>query len=291
MKTIAIHSHKGGVGKTTIALLLAKHAAASGSKVCVADFDFIGSGMTNLFVLQEYPRRYLDHYFGEPDPYEYEIEQLLGAYSDRDLAGRELLVMCNLGDGLPVGCQNSEEEQAEQRARMETMVRNEKRYREIQGKTDVLHRKLEKSGVDLVIIDCHPGLGFVSETVQPLTDLDVFVTTPNRSDCFGLLKSVNVKRLDGPRSFLMVNMAVPSITDSSSFRRRVESDDLVGIAAKALFAYLEYVGQKEEHFGVIPESNLLGSLHYIGSSARLPRLATERAEFAFIPKVLALTKP
>ncbi len=99
MKTIAIHSHKGGVGKTTIALLLAKQAAASGAKVCVADFDFIGSGMTNLFALQEKPRHYLDYFFLEPNPYDFEIGQLLGSYTDRELGKRKLRVMCNLGDG------------------------------------------------------------------------------------------------------------------------------------------------------------------------------------------------
>ncbi len=290
MKTIAIHSHKGGVGKTTIALLLAKHATASGSKVCVADFDFIGSGMTNLFALQRKPRHYLDYYFLEPDPYDFEIEQLLGSYTDRELGKRELEVMCNLGDGLPgKGPKNGAREKAELRSEMVGLMANEPRYREIQGKTEILHRKLEQSAFDLLIIDCHPGLGFVSETVRPLTTLDVYVTTPHRSDCFGLLKSVNVKQLDDPMSFLIVNRALPQLIDSGSFRRLVESDGLVGTEAQALFPHLKYLGRKEEHFAALPESDLLRDFLYLGQKGKLPPISSEASEFGFIPKVLALT--
>ena len=293
MKTIAIHSHKGGVGKTTIALLLAKQAAASGSKVCVADFDFIGSGMTNLFALQKKPRHYLDYYFLEPDPYDFEIDQLLGSYTDRELGKRNLRVMCNLGDGLPgESKKNGAREKVELRSEMVGLMANELRYREIQGKTEILHRKLEESGFDLLVIDCHPGLGFVSETVRPLTTLDVYVTTPHRSDCFGLLKSVNVnKELDDPMSFLIVNMALPQLIDARSFQRLVESDGLVGTEAQALFPHLEYLGQKEEHFAALPESDLLRTFLYLGGTGKLPPISSELAEFAFIPKVLALVAP
>ncbi len=292
MKTIAIHSHKGGVGKTTIALLIAKHAAASGSKVCVADFDFIGSGMTDLFALQKRPRHYLDYYFVEPDPYDFEIEQLLGSYTDRELGQLEMKVMCNLGDGLPgEGKKNGTRAKDELRSEMVGLMANEPRYREIQGKTEILHRKLEKSGFDLLVIDCHPGLGFVSETVRllPAAMLNVYVTTPNRSDCFGLLKSVNVKQIDGPNAFLVVNMAVPQLIDPASFRRLVESDGLVGTQAQALFPYLKYLGQNEAHFAALPESVLLRDFFYLGQRGKLPPISSEGAEFAFIPKVLALT--
>lgn len=284
MKTIAIHSHKGGVGKTTIALLLAKHARTSGSAPCVVDFDFIGSGMTDLFALERRPRRCLDHYFLDPDPCAFDVEQLFGHYTDPDLHEKKLLVMCNLGDGLPGeknGC-------AEMRSDMTAMVANERRYREIQSKTRILHNKLEEGGVDLLIIDCHPGLGFVSETVRPLTTLNVYVSTPNRSDCFGLLKSLNVKQLDGPDAFLIVNMAEAPLIDLPSFRRLVESDALVGTEAKALFPYLTHLGHNDRHFAVVPESDLFRLLLYLGRTAKLPPIREDQAEFAFLPKVLAL---
>ena len=77
MKTIAIHSHKGGVGKTTVALLVAKQAALLGQKVCVIDLDFIGSGIADLFAITALPDEYVESYFLGTDPHSYDLDRLL----------------------------------------------------------------------------------------------------------------------------------------------------------------------------------------------------------------------
>ncbi len=294
MKTIAIHSHKGGVGKTTIALLLAKHAAATGRKTCVADFDFIGSGMTDLFALARKPRRYLDSYFLEAHPEKDVLDPLLGRYADDDLVQRELLVMCNLGDGLPVSgpqAKRDTERREEIREEMVDLMAAEPRYREIQSRTEILHRRLAiEHKVELLIIDCHPGLGFVSETVRPLADLNVYLTTLNRSGCFGLLKSINVNALDGPNSFLVVNRADATLIDVDAFRRRVERDGLVGSAAAVIFSYLKYLGRSSRHFAAVPESPRFRRLLYLGESGHLPPIDPDLVEFAFLPRVMELVK-
>ncbi len=282
MKTIAIHSHKGGVGKTTVALLLAKHAAITGLKVCVVDFDFIGSGMTDLFALKKRPARFLDHFFQHDDPYKFEIDQLLGRYTDSDMNGQELLVMFNRGEGLP------SENDSNLRDRMVGLMANESRYREIQSKSKILHRKLEETDVDLLIIDCHPGLGFVSGTIGALATLNVYLTTPNRSDCLGLFKSLNAKQLDGPASFLILNMAPPSLIDTTSFRQLVEQDPLVGTTAGMLLGRFEYVAQSNQHFAAVPESDFFRHILYLGSSTKLPPIVAGRSEFSFCSKILAL---
>lgn len=289
MKTIAIHSHKGGVGKTTVALLLAKAATSAGRKTCVADFDFIGSGMTDLFALERKPRHYLDYYFLDTAPDAFEIEHLMGRYADGDLGRREMLVMCNLGDGLPGSRTHQADEDARQRQEMFDLVASEPRYREIQVKTEVLYRRLgEEHEVDLLIIDCHPGLGFVSETVRSLADLNVYVTTPNRSDCFGLLRSINAMGLDGPEAFLIVNRAEAAVIDAGAFRRLVERDPLVGVQSEAIFPQLEYLARNDRHFATIPESHLFRRLLYLGESGHLPPIDPQSGEFAFISKVLKL---
>ncbi len=287
MKTIAIHSHKGGVGKTTIALFLAKHAAAMGRKTCVADFDFIGSGMTDLFAFERKPRRYLDHYFLDTDPEAFKLESLLGHYTDRDLGNQKFLVMCNLGDGLP-SVQTGEGD-AKQRKEMVNLMASEPRYREIQAKTQILHNRLaEHREADLLIIDCHPGLGFLSESVRPLADLNVYLTTPLRSDCLGLIKCVNLKALDGPRTFLIVNRAEASLIDAHAFRELVERDALVGLETKTIFPHFKYFGRSDHHFATLPESPLFRRLLRLGESGHLPPIDLKKREFAFIPKILEL---
>ncbi len=282
MKTIAVHSHKGGVGKTTVALLIAKHAATSGQKVCVVDFDFIGSGMADLFALKKVPDSYLEEYFLCANPHGFNLQQLLGNYTDEDMGQQEFSVILNLRKG-PL-----DKKDAKTLDYMMGLVADEPHYRAIQMETTILLDKLKEHGVELTIVDCHPGLGLVSKTIRPMTSLNVYVTTPNRADCFGLLKTMNLNKLDSSRSFLIVNRAEPTLIDLNSFKFLMELDALVGTEVKFLFQYLKYVGQNEEQFAIIPESELLLGVFYLGGSGYLPRILQEQAEFSFCSKALSL---
>ncbi len=48
-RTIALHSYKGGTGKTTLIANLAASYAASGMKVCLMDFDLYAPSLTTYF--------------------------------------------------------------------------------------------------------------------------------------------------------------------------------------------------------------------------------------------------
>lgn len=285
MKTIAVHSHKGGVGKTTMALLLAKHAVTSDRTVCVIDFDFIGSGMADLLAIDESPDRYLEHYFLNADPHQFDLHQLLGKYTDEDLRPKAFSIILNLGEELPQ--KKDTKVLATLKNDMMGLIRNEPHYRVIQTKTKILFEKLRAHGVGLTIVDCHPGLGLVSETVRHMADINLYVTTPNRSDCFSFLKAVNLKKLDGSGAFMILNMAEPVMTDLASFQHILENDALVGPEAKGIFPYLKHIGQKKEHFAVVPASESLRPIFYIGGPGYLPQILPKKAEFGFCEKVLA----
>jgi MinD-like ATPase involved in chromosome partitioning or flagellar assembly len=252
MKTIAIHSHKGGVGKTTVALLLAKHAALSGRKVCVVDLDFIGSGIADLFAIETLPNEYVESYFLGADPHGYDLERLLATYKDGDTRPRGFSLILNQGQGLPD--KKQEKGFRDRENHMMGLVADEPRYREVENKLCLLLERLKQLETELVVIDCHPGLGLVSDTAWGLANLSVYVTTPNRSDCFGLLKTVNLRRLDNARSMLIVNRAPAAVVDTASFRNLMENDPVVGTDSKALFPQLKHLAKKETHFAVIPES-------------------------------------
>ena len=251
MKTIVVHSHKGGVGKTTVALLLAKHALLTGRRSCVVDLDFLGSGMADLFKLEKRPTTYLEKFFLAADPRTVDVEPLLGAYRDQDLDRRELPVLLNLSEP------SQRDATAKVQEDMVSQIANERRYREVREGTEILLGKLAERGVELVVIDCHPGLDFLSETLRPLASLNVYLTTPNRSDCFGLLKAANLKQeIDSPGSFLIVNRAEAPLADALSFRTLLESDPLVGMEAATMLSFRKIFGTDDGHFAVIPESNL-----------------------------------
>ena len=61
MLSIAIHSHKGGVGKTTIGVNMAMLLAQAGKNVCLVDFDFGGPNLFTFF--NQINVTYLNEYF------------------------------------------------------------------------------------------------------------------------------------------------------------------------------------------------------------------------------------
>ena len=264
MKKVAIHSHQGGVGKTTIALIFAAHASRKGRKVCVMDFDFLGCGMTKLRLWDEHGKKYLDHFYDADDPNDFDVSTLLSAYAPGDGPRGRFSLILNQGKGLV-------QKRGELRLKidMEIRVANEPLYREIQAKTQILLDALESMDFELVIIDCHPGLGFISDTVTALAGVNVYVATPNRSDCFGLLKELNLKRLDQQKAFLVLNRADPDIADLKSFRDRFRSDEVIKVEAKALLGQLKYLCKREKQFGLIPEVTSLRTWYHIGPERRV----------------------
>jgi cellulose biosynthesis protein BcsQ len=281
MKTVVIHSHKGGVGKTTVALLLAKHALLAGRKACVIDLDFLGSGMADLFKLEKKPAAYIEKLFLAANPRTVDVEPMLGTYTDKDLDRRTLPVLLNLSE------RSARDETLKEQAEMVSQIANERRYREVREGTEILLEKLAARGLDLAVVDCHPGLDFLSETLRPLASLNVYLTTPNRSDCFGLLKAANLKQeIDSPSSFLIVNRAESPLADAASFRALLERDPLVGMEAAAIFSFRRVFGTDDEHFAVIPESDLFRKQFNVGSPGLLPAIRTAEPEFCFCAKVL-----
>lgn len=288
MKTIAVHSHKGGVGKTTVSLLLAKHAFGEGEKVCIIDLDFIGSGMSELLPLEDRPARYLDEFFIKGNPDEMALEELLVRYSDKDTQPNGFDLILNIG--VKWGKIENADRILDLKSTMMGLVRNEKHFGEIGKGTKILLKKLEKAGFTLVILDCHPGLGFVSEAIRPLTVLNVYVTTPNRSDCFSLLKIINMSKLDGPGTFLVFNRAEKPVIDLNTFKESLCKDQLVGGDAEALFPQLKVIGQEEDHFSCVPHSDNLKSMFHIQRDGYLPRIEKTKSKFDFCKKILTLSK-
>jgi MinD-like ATPase involved in chromosome partitioning or flagellar assembly len=285
MKVIAFHSHKGGVGKTTLALLLAKYAAQQGSRVAIIDFDFLGAGMSDLLNLGNKPIKYLGHFLQSADPHNFPVESLFAIYTDRDIGPKKIPLILNIGMGLPG--KNEEKELKRLSQDMVDAIADDPHYGYISELTNILLEKL-RGNFEFAIIDCHPGLEFVSETLIPLADLNVYAATLNRADCYGLLKTLNLKRLDGPRALLALNRTNPQLDNLKSFVKAMENDPVVGFSCPTLFEQLKYVGQKENHFISVPESEQLSMIFNIGSSGYIPYIDLQKSEFEFCSRILKL---
>jgi len=63
MKTVTIHSYRGGTGKTSITLNLAEYLASMGKKICLVDFDLRSPALLSYFGVK--PRYYINDYLEE----------------------------------------------------------------------------------------------------------------------------------------------------------------------------------------------------------------------------------
>jgi len=278
LKTLAIHSHKGGVGKTTVAITLAKFGAMQGQKVCLVDCDFLGSGIADLVQYQR-PSRYLDELLFSAEPHTFPMNDLLGAYTDRDLA-QPLSLM--LSHWLP----DAEAEWSRQRVLMEKYMGTASAYGSARDTFQILQHRLAEEGFTLMVVDCHPGLGFISDSVRKLSDLSVLVTTPHRGDIVGLLKQVNLdKRFDTEQVFLLVNRWTSQVSDMASFQQDLREDSLHAAAMSTILGALKHLARDEQAFASIPESEVFRTLFDIGPGQYFPRVSVDEPAFAFCQQV------
>ena len=198
MKTISIHSHKGGAGKTTLALMIAKRLATAGRKVCVVDLDFLAAGIYPA-IRAEQPKACLD-------------ELLLSAPGSsrmpqiQDLIGRHgfgpdtppLGLVLNAGERWPAAPGKDDPNHLRDHQGTVRLLNLEEQTGIVQRHLARLIEELEGQGYEYVILDCHPTLEEISETVlrlqmdRPLEDAaTVLVSTPDRAHLYGLLKELN----------------------------------------------------------------------------------------------------
>jgi hypothetical protein len=124
--------------------------------------------------------------------------------------------------------------------------------------------------------------------VRPLADLNIYVTTPNRTDCFGLLKDVNLRRWDDRRALLVVNRAEPPVTDLATLRRLLRKDDVLGPSGTFLVSGVKYMASDQRHVAFVAESERLRRCFYIGTKGLLPPI--DPSESDFYGKAMALLK-
>jgi hypothetical protein len=192
MRVISIHSHKGGAGKTTLTLMVAKAQAKAGRKVCAVDLDFIGSGFEHLLDVQP-PVKFLDHYISKDpgSPNLPKVEEMITPYSDGDLGNYSMDLVFNLA-GSAVDNERNDQDKSVSLLGMEPASN-------IAGRS--INRflpTLESMGYDTVILDCHPGLAYLSKSLlrygkkSPFQEhIFLFVTTLNRAHFYGLINELN----------------------------------------------------------------------------------------------------
>ena len=165
-KILAIHSYKGGTGKTLLSLNLAATFAKHGKKVCLMDLDFRAPSLSTILKIEKAEYWLNDYLSGTC-----EIEKVLMDVSDR---------IQNKGK-LFIGLANPKTE-----AIRDMTAKDRKWEMRALGRLLALRNSLlNDKGFDYLIFDTSPGLQYASINAIVSADLVVVATTFDRSDVEG----------------------------------------------------------------------------------------------------------
>lgn len=165
-KIIAVHSYKGGTGKTLLSLNLAATFAQQGKKVCLMDIDFRAPSLYTLLKMGKLECWLNDYLNGTC-----EIDKVLVDLSDRIKGSGKYYV----------GFANPATE-----AIREMSAKDRKWEMRALGRLLALRNDLlNDRGFDYLIFDTSPGLQYSSINAIVAADLVVVATTFDRSDVEG----------------------------------------------------------------------------------------------------------
>jgi MinD-like ATPase involved in chromosome partitioning or flagellar assembly len=227
-KTIIVHSYRGGTGKSNVSANLAALLAAEGQRVAVVDTDIQSPGIHVLFGL-------------EPDQIERPLNHYLWGQCGVEETAHD--VTANLGAAVP-----GQVLLLPSSIQPDDIARILREGFDVDLLIDGLEALVDSLGLDVLIVDTHPGLNQETLLLTSMADTLVVVLRPDQQDFQGTSVLVAVARkLDVPRMLLVVNKAPPAL-DLEPLRAQVErayaceaaallphSDALMTLASRGIF--------------------------------------------------------
>ena len=228
-KIISIHSFRGGTGKSNTTANVACLLAAEGQRVGVIDTDIQSPGIHVLFGLGEEEMKHSlnDYLWGKCDIGEtaHDVTPSLGV----DIKGQVFLIPSSIKAG--------------------EIARVLREGYDVGLLNDGFHELIEVLGLDVLMIDTHPGLNEETLLSIAISDALGIILRPDQQDYQGTGVTVEVARkLDVPRMVLIVNK-VPSVFDLAKVKSKVErtygcevaavlphSDEMMVLASAGIFA-------------------------------------------------------
>ena len=188
MNVFSVHSHKGGVGKTTFSLFLSKYLAQiKKEKTCLIDLDFQAQGLRSTYLRDNLQYDFSDFLLAD----EKEKKEIAVAIPVKHQDMDNLYFIANLfkpGEGI--------ETQLDILKKIYIKLVNEIYTGEIMDNLAELLKHLEKEGFKNIVIDDHPSLILLSEEIiKQVKTVPVFITTPNIVSFVGLFKNI-IERAD-----------------------------------------------------------------------------------------------
>lgn len=165
-KILAVHSYKGGTGKTLLSINLAATFAEHGKKVCLFDLDFRAPSLATLLKVEK-----AEHWLNDYLNGTCEIDKVMIDLSDRVHNGGKLFVALANPATEAIRDMSAKDRKWEMRALGRLLAL----------RTSVLSDK----AFDYLILDTSPGLQYSSINAIVSADLVLVATTFDRSDVDG----------------------------------------------------------------------------------------------------------
>jgi septum site-determining protein MinD len=226
---ISVHSFRGGTGKSNISANVATLLAAEGRRVGVIDTDIQSPGIHVLFGLagESIGHALNDYLWGKCDIERtaHDVTPNLGT----DIKGRVFLIPSSIRAG--------------------EITRVLREGYDAQLLTRGLRSLIEALGLDVLLIDTHPGLNEETLLSIVISHVLAIILRPDQQDYEGTGVTVEVARhLKVPRMMLIVNK-VPVVFKSAQVKAKVErayncpvaavlphSDEMMALASNGIFA-------------------------------------------------------
>lgn len=205
MKSLAILSHKGGVGKTSIAVNIAVHLAKAGKRVCLLDNDFHGPSVMTFF--KKDPKvNWLNEFLLGTET----IDNCLHNVSqDLGLAGT---LMVGYADPTPESIQNLI--RINQKTSIKMLQNLIKLKKGLRG---------DPFRIEYLVVDCSPGTGYSTVNVMLTTDSSLFIVKLSNADIFGTSQMIaGLYNQLKNRSLVLANLIPKEAIQSQSKKGEIQ---------------------------------------------------------------------
>ncbi|MHA2225426.1 MAG: P-loop NTPase [Candidatus Hodarchaeales archaeon] len=204
LKSLAILSHKGGVGKSSIGVNLALHLAKVGMNVCLLDNDFHGPSIITFFKKEKHTKWLNEYLLGNES-----IETCLQNISPSlGLSGN---LWIGFADPTPESIQN--------------VIRIDQKtsIKMLQNLIKLKKQLKDKYQTEYLVIDCSPGTGYSTVNVMLTTDSSLFIVKLSNADIFGTSQMIAglYKQLKN-RSLVLANLIPKEAIESEVKKKEVQ---------------------------------------------------------------------
>jgi septum site-determining protein MinD len=192
-RSIAVHSYKGGTGKSTIVANVATALALKGRRVGVMDMDLEGPGLHVFFDV-------------DPDKLRFTVNDVLAGVAPIEAACVRMSEKMDLHGG--------EIYYAPASVRVSEIMRTLKTGFELDMFENAIRRIQEKYGLHYLLIDTHPGIQHDTLLALGACDHQVIVSRIDQQDIFGTGVLVEVSSTFDKPVHLVMNMIPPRVRES-----------------------------------------------------------------------------